>query len=295
LIADYAEFEDGFDAKTAKISKGAKRRKFMYCCRQLAVVAVAVALLNRVAPGDETAERAEGLARLTKTIEAYSIAMGAEPREALELVKSPVLRYSDTISPVSDGVVFVWTKAGRPEAVMAAHHGTQGHTWLEFRSLSLSPLTATWKDAVEWTSRTAGVEFQPIERAPQPDQSAARRLSQMRSMLEAFSASVSDNRLGRQELRLLAQPIYRYAQPERGIVDGGIFAFVLTTNPEFLVVVEAQTIEGKSRWMYSPARFTGRQCELRMNNQPVWPQDELPMTHDPTAAFFQMRKLVEEE
>jgi hypothetical protein len=47
--------------------------------------------------------------------------------------------------------------------------------------------------------------------------------------------------------------------------------------------------------MYSPARFTGRQCELRMNNQPVWPQDELPMTHDPTAAFFQMRKLVEEE
>lgn len=267
----------------------------MACCRRLVIVALAVLLSKEVALSDEPAERAVGLARLTKTIETYSIAMGDDQPEALELVKAPVLRYSDTISPVSDGLVFVWTRGGRPEAVMAAHHGTQGHTWLEFRSLSLSPLTATWKDSVEWMSRTAGVEFQPIEGAPEPDRSAARRLSQMRSMLEAFSASVSDNRLGRQELRLLAQPIYRYAQPERGITDGAIFAFVLTTNPEFLMVVEAQTMEGKPRWMYSPARFTGRQCELRMNNRPVWPLEELPMTHDPTAAFFQLRKLVAEE
>ncbi len=264
-------------------------------CGFVALTFVAILMLNRIAASDEPVDREAGLARLTKTVESYTIWMGIEPREALELVKAPVLRYSDTISPVSDGVVFVWTKAGRPEAVMAAHHGSQGLTWLEFRSLSLSSLTAVWKDEAEWTARTAGVEFQPIAGAPEPDRSAAKRLSQMRSMLEPFSASVSDNRLGRQELRLLAQPIYRYAQPERGIVDGGIFAFVLTTNPEFLVVVEAQTIDGKPRWMYSPARFTGRQCELRIGNQPVWPPGELEGTRDPKAAFFQMRKLVDEE
>jgi hypothetical protein len=117
----------------------------------------------------------------------------------------------------------------------------------------------------------------------------------MRSLLEPFSASVSDNRLGRQELRLLAQPLYRYSQPERGILDGAIFAFVLSTNPEFLVVMEAQTIEGTARWMYSPARFTGRQCELRINDEQVWPHGELPMTRDPNAPFFQLRKLVEDE
>ena len=178
---------------------------------------------------------------------------------------------------------------------MAAHHGTQGRTWLEFRSLSVNPLTATWKGNVEWAARTAGLEFAPLDAAPEPDRSPTRRLSQMRSILDSFSASVSDNKLGRQELRLLPKPLYRYSQPERGLLDGAIFAFVLTTNPEFLVVVEAQTIAGRPQWVYSPARFTGRQCELRINNQVVWPRGDLPSTQDPAAPFFQLRKLVPED
>jgi len=114
-------------------------------------------------------------------------------------------------------------------------------------------------------------------------------------MLESFSASVTDKKLGRQELRLLSKPLYRYSQPERGILDGAIFAFVLTTNPEFLVVVEAQNVDGKSRWFYSPERFTGRQCDLRIQNQQVWPPGHLPPAHDPAAPFFQLRKLVVED
>src|SRR4051794_22755855 len=122
-------------------------RCVLLCSNGLAVpVFLAAVALSRSAMGDEivdaSAQRAASLARLTKVIESYSIAIGTDRSEQLELVKAPVLRYSDTVSPVADGLVFVWAKAGRPEAVMAAHHGTEGRTWLEFRSLSLSPLTA---------------------------------------------------------------------------------------------------------------------------------------------------------
>src|SRR5438270_9821724 len=163
-------------------------------CLLLALALAALARFDRPAAGDdsEEAQRVASLARLTKVIESYSIAADGEKTEPLELLESPVLRYSDTISPVWDGLVFVWTKAGRPEAVMAAHHGTQGRTWLEFRSLSLSPLTGKWKGSVEWAPRTTGVEFTPVEGAPEPDRSAAKRLAQMRSLLKSFSASVSD-------------------------------------------------------------------------------------------------------
>ena len=264
--------------------------------RLSAALLLAIVALGHRAQGDETAEtsaeRAASLARLTKVVESYAITIGDDRAEPLELVQKPVLRYSDAVSAVSDGVVFAWTKAGRPEAVMAVHPGTEGRMWIEFKSLSQNSLTAVRQGQTEWHPRTAGLEFTPMDGAPLPDQTAAKRLSQMRSLLRSFSASISDNKLGRQELRSLSQPVFRYSQPDRGIVDGGLFAFVLTTNPELLLVVEAQIINGQPQWMYAPARFTGRKSELRFNDQLVWPLDDLMSTKDPAAPFFQLRALI---
>ena len=117
---------------------------------------------------DKSADRAATLARLTKIVEGYSISMGDERIERLELVKSPLLHYSDQISPVTDGLVFAWTKSGRPEAVMALHPGTQGHTFIEFKSLSLSPLTATRQGRVEWTPPRPAWIFNRFKTRPPP-------------------------------------------------------------------------------------------------------------------------------
>ena len=111
-------------------------------------------------------------------------------------------------------------------------------------------------------------------------------------MLRPFTASVWDNANGTQPLRLLPQPLLRYAQAERGILDGALFAFVLTTNPELLLVVEAQTIDDKPQWMYSIARFTGRQTELRFDDRPIWTTADLPSTRDSKPPFFQLRTLI---
>jgi len=243
-------------------------------------------------PADKSAERAATLARLTKIVESYSISIGDDALEPLELTKNPVLHYSDTISPVTDGLLFVWTRASRPEAVMALHPGTQGHTWIEFKSLSRQSLTAVRQGRTEWRPRTPGVEFQELENAATPDASDGKRLTQMRALLRPFSASVWDNVNGTQPLRLLPQPLVRYSQPERGIVDGALFAFVLSTNPELLLMVEAQTIEGQPQWMYSVGRFTGRKAELRYSDRQVWPLVELPSARDPKEPFFQLRAII---
>ena len=109
----------------------------------------------------------------------------------------------------------------------------------------------------------------------------------MRSMVEPFSASIFDLVNGKQELRLLSQPVFRYAQPDRGIVDGAVFVFVRATNPELLIVLEAQQASGKSQWVYSPARFSGRECELRMHDKSVWSRPPLKRPKDPAAPYFQ--------
>src|SRR5262249_20737223 len=113
-------------------------------------------------------------------------------------------------------------------------------------------------------------------------------------LLRPFTASVRDNVNGSQPLRLLPQPLVRYAQTERGVLDGALFAFVLSTNPELLLVVEAQTVDDKSQWMYSVARFTGRQTDLRFQDRQIWTTADLPSTRDPQATFFQLRALIDD-
>ncbi|MBI3469717.1 MAG: hypothetical protein HY000_42505 [Planctomycetes bacterium] len=258
------------------------------------VVAVPTQHVAADEPAEAASERAASLARLTKVIESYTITMGEDRAEQLELVKAPVLRYSDPITSITDGLVFVWTKAGRPEAAMAIHPGSLGRTWLEFKSLSNSPLRAERMGQPDWFPTGPGVDFKPVEDAPPPDKTAPQRLSQMRSILRSFSAAIIDPQSGRQELRPLSQPVFRYSQPDRGIVDGALFVFVRATNPELLIMLEAQVVNDKPRWSYSPARFTGRECELRFQDRPVWSHGVLRQPKDPAEPYFQLLEFIPE-
>jgi hypothetical protein len=94
--------------------------------------------------------------------------------------------------------------------------------------------------------------------APRPAQSAAQRLSQMRAMARDFSGSTTDHTERRLELRLLPQPLYRYESSDPDVLDGALFAFVTSTDPEALLVVEARTkapADGPV-WDYAICRLT---------------------------------------
>ena len=63
-----------------------------------------------------------------------------------------------------------------------------------------------------------------------PADSANARLRQMKSIAERFTASVDPivTFANPEQLRLLTTPIYRYAAPAQGILDGSLFASALT-------------------------------------------------------------------
>src|SRR5579859_7442544 len=73
------------------------------------------------------------------------------------------------------------------------------------------------------------------------------------------------------ELRLLPQPIARYKAPERGVVDGAIFAMVWKgTDPEILLILEDRTEDAGRAWRFGLARFNFREMWVKRNEREVW-------------------------
>lgn len=73
------------------------------------------------------------------------------------------------------------------------------------------------------------------------------------------------------ELRLMSQPIYRFAADKSGIIDGALFAFAEGTDPEALLLLEAVRGAGESlAWRYTLARMTSRPIEVKVDDRSIW-------------------------
>jgi hypothetical protein len=184
--------------------------------------------------------------------------------------EEPVLRFNDNVTGVVDAILFVWTRDARPEAAASFWYRKDGLQAHEFVSLSRGEVEAMRDNSLVWNPAEAGVQFKPIPSAPAPAETAVRRLVQMRQLAKRFAASVK-SRSGDLRLRLMPQPMIRYAPQDSGTIDGAVFSFSKGTNPEVLLLVEA--IEDKSdgvRYVYSPARMTSRACRLLLDEESVW-------------------------
>ena len=88
--------------------------------------------------------------------------------------------------------------------------------------------------------------------APAPDPQDAVRLRQIKEQARRFTAHEfwnPDN--SRFELRLLTQPVHRYQDEKRQIVDGAIFLFAFDNNPQILLLIEViRPAASERRWQY---------------------------------------------
>jgi hypothetical protein len=197
-------------------------------------------------------------------------------RTKLELSSEPVLRWSNPAAGRVYGSVFVWTAGGRPVAVASFYRWFSPYTQrtAEFVSLSPEALSAERLRRKQWAPPAGKVTFQPIPEAPVPDESAKKRLAQMRSLARAFVPELVDRRVivegTQQQLRLLDQPIYKYGAGEGGLLEGGLFAFVVGTDPEALLVIEAREGKEGRRWHYALARMNRDAVRVRHKDQEVW-------------------------
>ena len=75
----------------------------------------------------------------------------------------------------------------------------------------------------------------------------------------------------RYELRVLPQPVYRYAVEGSGLIDGGMFIISYGLNPEAVMLVEAHR-EGSSMpaWHYGFARIAIAEIHVAFEDKEIW-------------------------
>src|SRR5207249_2854547 len=89
-----------------------------------------------------------------------------------------------------------------------------------------------------------------------------------RKIAEMFMGYLGTPMMRQQELRLLPQPIYRF--PDSADVDGGVFAFVQTTDPEVLLLLRASPQTREAGWEFAAARMTLVHAFLKVDDKVVW-------------------------
>ncbi len=221
----------------------------------------------------------EMIDRAVKQVELFA---DADTKDAAKPIVA--LRWANNARGSEDGLTVLYVHAGRPLAT-ACLYPWDKKLIHDFESLSRDRIVARQDGRVVWQPQEASVKFAPIPGAPEPAATAAQRLRQLKSLSEQFQSSMlgwkADN-TDREELRLLPRPLYRY-EPQGGpVLDGAVFAFVMGTDPESLLLIEAvKDGAGAAAWQFAFARRTSGELEGRHLDKIVWHADRFPDTHDP--------------
>ena len=248
----------------------------------LAVGAVPAPAQKPADPTPANKENIEAALKLTLAAAAeYEFRVGTDEKDkTLELVRAPILKWSNPDRGEVHGNVFVWTREGRPLVVGSLFKWFTPHTHMshEFLSLAEGPLAAKFHGKEVWKTDESVIRFADVPGAPAPADTEAQRLLQMKQLAKEFSGSKKerDEKTGVIELRLLPQPIHRYAAPKQG-VGGGLFALVHGTDPELFVLIEARGKDAQSaRWQYAATRMTSSEVRLRHRDKEVWSGEIVP-------------------
>ena len=237
-----------------------------------------------VGPADDKARAAEFLRFASQEATAYTFHREAkEQRPPIVLHPEPILKWTNPIVGSVSGGLYLWTAQGRPEVVASIYQ------WYypvrprdnEFQSLSLGTFVAQRDGAPVWMPGRPGVELKPFPESPPPAGTPAQRLRQMRDLAKGFAAIETDHRGLERELRLLTQPVYRYETTEGQLIDGGLFVFVMGTDPEALLLIEARQAGNTPRWHFALARMTHARIVVNDRGREVW---KVPLI-DPAVVF----------
>jgi hypothetical protein len=100
-------------------------------------------------------------------------------------------------------------------------------------------------------------------------------LRQMKDLAQRFRSKMVDPENGSHEpLRLLPSALYRYdiaagQEQQPDVLDGAMFAFVMGTDPESLLMIEARRTAEGDQWQYSAAKRTDGLVEMFLDDQLV--------------------------
>jgi hypothetical protein len=229
--------------------------------------------------------------------QSYDIRLGSADGPRLKLADKPALKWSNTEDATIHGSILVWMHAGRPEAVASIFKffTAKDEFSAELHSLSEGPLVAAKGRQTVWQPAEAGVTFAPLPKVAAPAKSAPARLSQMRGIARDFTGTMTTFDQTTHPLRLLSQPLVRYAGDEKHPVDGAMFAFARATDPDVLLLLETRAkAEAEPQWHYALARMHCGALAMSYDDREIWSRDQMehPFAR-PTGAYTLFQDLPE--
>lgn len=219
------------------------------------------------------AEKDSRIAYLKDQAARHAIYLDTEGKKPLRFSPTPLLFYTNWSGRSSDGVSFLWLAGQRPAAMMSLSlRRPRDDVYREGASLWSAPLECRLGSDSVWAPRAAGVVAQPLPEAEPPATGKAQRLAQMRDIARRFEVTLHRNEEELTQLRVLTTPIYRYEAADNGIVDGGLFAFVTTNDPEMLLLIEAARVKSGTEvnWRYTLSRMHSAKQVVRRDGQEIW-------------------------
>jgi hypothetical protein len=242
-------------------------------------------------PDDDKDQKAAALREVKqrlKHVRLFTRAAEGEPEKEIAQPDDPVFRYSDPARSLANAAVWVFGK-GRPAALVTLEKYPRDWAF-ELIAFDDPHVAANTADGWRWSPGKTAVQFHELPDAPAPADTEVARLRQMKNAIRAFSAMQTDERGQRYELRLVTQPIYRYADEPAGLIDGALFVLSYGTNPEIVIGLECRkSADGESRWYYGVAPSSSNACVLKLNDRDVWskPITQVPRRQDPFAHFLE--------
>ena len=99
----------------------------------------------------------------------------------------------------------------------------------------------------------------------------------MRALAQEFTGRQTNREGVDRDMRLLAQPIYRYENTKGDLIDGGLFVFVLGTDPEAFLLIEARrSAGGAPKWQFGATRMNSINLRLNHRGREIWNAPEIP-------------------
>lgn len=244
--------------------------KYLGTIGLLLFVAASLAPAQEPAAEDKS-DREQRFAYIHEQLSALELRLAKNAEEPLRLTEEPVLKYTNPVRS-ADGVAanYLWLRGNRPVAAACLAIRQEDKVWRELASLTDDSLSLSKGGVALWTPTTQGQSSRPLPDGPEPADTPAQRLIQMRGLARKFQVQIfRDPPIA---ARLLPQPIRRYADEQGQLVDGALFAWVETTDPEALLAIEALPLkkDATPRWHYRFARMTSAGIEARLENTVVF-------------------------
>jgi hypothetical protein len=249
-------------------------------------------------PEDSTPKDEHSKARrdlMVQALQKYSVILDGNADQPATLESSTLLRYSNPLGDVADGVLSVYSTGPgeRPAALanMYVHgallNGLAMHCFADIHQGKVEVIRA---ERSVWSPGTRYSKFSTLPDGPDPSDNPALRLSQIKNMAARFEI-IDGFREPNSEpsphvLRMMSRPTHRYGKPDGEIIDGALFTYVVTTDPEACLLIEIHRKGDVISWEYMVLPMTIYSLEAKLDGNTVWTKPEAIVFGDPVAPFY---------